>query len=111
MGDCDGGKMTDALAHRFEGDRLMVIVPDRLSDLVRKGEVTERYYNPGELFREVHLVLTNDDQPDRAAVQRMVGGAKLNIYNLPMGGHYFLRTLGWQRPLIELPVAGRRARP
>lgn len=92
--------MTDALAHRFEAERLMVIVPDRLSVLIRKGEVAPRYYNPGELFREVHIVLTNDDRPDPAVVQRMVGGAKLFVHNLPTGPRYFIRTLGWQRPLI-----------
>jgi glycosyltransferase involved in cell wall biosynthesis len=90
-----------ATEHRFEADKLMVIIPDRLSDLIRKGEVTERYYNPGELFREVHLVLTNDDAPDRAALQRMVGGARLVVHNLPLGSRYFLRTLGWQKPLIR----------
>lgn len=79
----------------------MVIVPDRLSDLIRKGEVTERYYNPGEQFGEVHIVLTNDDRPDLHAVQRMVGGARLHLHNLPAGPRYFVRTLGWQLPLIE----------
>ena len=78
----------------------MVIVPDRLSDLVAKGEVHERYYNPGELFREVHIVMTSDDRPDMQAVQRMVGGARLHLHNLPAGSRYFIRTLGWQLPLI-----------
>lgn len=93
--------MTDVLQHRFTADRLMVIVPDRLSDLIRKGEVTERYYNPGELFREVHLVLANDDRPDLAGVQPMVGAAQLHLHNLPARPRYFIRTLGWQTPLIE----------
>jgi glycosyltransferase involved in cell wall biosynthesis len=89
-------------ARRFEAGRLMVIVPDRLSDLVRKGEITARYYNPGELFREVHIVMLNDDRPDPAAVQPMVGGAKLHLHNL-VGSRrlFFLKTLGWQIPLIE----------
>src|SRR5580704_18008108 len=49
------------LAHAGELERLFVIVPDRLSALVSKGEVTQRYYNPGNLFRVVHLFMTNDD--------------------------------------------------
>ena len=53
--------------------RLMVLIPDRLSDLVSKGEITERYYNPGNLFDEVHIVMTNDDKPDPVALQKMVG--------------------------------------
>lgn len=84
------------------GERLMVIIPDRLSDILRKGEVTPRYYNPGELFGEVHIVLMNDDRPDPAAVQPMVGAAKLHLHNLIASqGKFLLRTLGWQLPLIE----------
>lgn len=91
--------MTGALDHRFEAGRLMVIVPDRLSDLIAKGEITARYYNPGELFREVHLVLTNDDRPDVQTLQQTVGAAVLHVHNMPAGSHYFARTLGWQ-PLL-----------
>lgn len=101
MGDRDGGEMTSVLAHRHEAERLMVIVPDRLSDLIAKGEITPRYYNPGELFKEVHLVVTNDDRPALDVLQKAVGNAKLVFHNLPTGPRHFLRTLGWQWPLIE----------
>jgi len=93
--------MNRALDHRFEADRLMVIVPDRLSDLVTKGEITPRYYNPGELFKEVHLVATNDDQPNLEVLQRAVGNARLVFHNLPTGSRHFVRTLGWQHLLTE----------
>ena len=83
----------------------MVIVPDRLSELVAKGEVTARYYNPGELFREVHIVMLNDDHPDPGAVQKMVGGATLHLHNLPPGRRFFLRTLGWRPWLLRLWAA------
>ncbi len=89
------------LEHRFTADRLLVIIPDRLSDLVRKGEVTERYYNPGELFREVHILMTNNDRPDPAAVQKMVGGARLALHNLPGGRALFFPTFGWQPRLMR----------
>jgi glycosyltransferase involved in cell wall biosynthesis len=80
--------------------RLMVIIPDRLSELVRKGEITARYYNPGEIFPEVHLVMTNDDRPDLAAVQPMVGAAKLFLHNLPAGAGLFAASLGWRPWLL-----------
>jgi glycosyltransferase involved in cell wall biosynthesis len=96
--------------------RLMVIVPDVLSDLVRKGEITDRYYNPGELFGDVHIVLTNDDRPDPGVLQRTVGGARLHLHNFPAGKGLFVRTLGWRpwllrgwaRPVLDL---ARRVRP
>jgi len=92
--------------------RLMVIVGDRLSALITKGEVTPRYYNPGALFDEVHIVMTNDDRPDPAAVQPMVGEARLVLHNLDPGSRFFHRTLGWQRALMgrELRAAVALAR-
>jgi L-malate glycosyltransferase len=82
-------------------ERLMVIIPDRLSDLVRKGEITDRYYNPGNFFSEVHIVMTNDDRPDPAAVQQTVGNAKLFLHNLPAGKKLLVRTLGWRPWLLR----------
>ncbi len=96
----------DVLEHRLTAGRLLVIIPDRLSDLVRKGEVTERYYNPGELFREVHILMTNNDRPDPAAVQKMVGGARLVLHNLPGGRALFLPTLGWHPRLMRVWARG-----
>ncbi|HXQ52120.1 MAG TPA: glycosyltransferase [Stellaceae bacterium] len=90
-------------------DRLMVIIPDRLSDIILKGEIAPRYYNPGDLFGEVHIVMLNDDRPDPAAVQPMVGRARLYLHNLMDSRRlFFLKTMGWQLPLIE-PLLRRGA--
>lgn len=80
--------------------KLMVIVPDRISDFVNKGEVIERYYNPGNVFEEVHVVLTNDDHPDPVAMRRMVGSARLFLHNLPDARRAFVPTLGWRPWLL-----------
>jgi len=81
--------------------RLLVIISDRLSDLIRKGEMTPRYYNPGELFDEVHILMTNDDHPDLGLLQKTVGRAALFIYNLPAEKRLFIRSLGWQSFLMK----------
>lgn len=73
---------------------LLVIVPDRLSDLVAKGETTSRYYNPGDLFDEVHILMTNNDKPDKTAIQKSVGSAKLYLHNLPLPS--VISSFGWQ---------------
>jgi len=44
--------------------KLMVLYPEALSSIIEKSEITERYFNPGNLFEEFHIVLTSDDQPD-----------------------------------------------
>jgi len=89
------------MKNNFKVNRLLVIISDRLSDLVKKGEITARYYNPGEMFNEVHILMTNDDKVDPAAVQNTVGSAKLFLYNLPTGNRLFLRSLGWQPSLLK----------
>lgn len=63
--------------------RLLVLIPDRLSELIGKGEVRLPYYNPGLAFDEVHILMTNDDRPDQADAQRLVGSANLVLHNLP----------------------------
>jgi glycosyltransferase involved in cell wall biosynthesis len=83
---------------------LLVIINDRLSNLVRKGEITPRYYNPGEVFDEVHIAMTNDDcphDPAQSALAPTVGRAKLFLHNLPAGKALFWRTLGWRPWLLK----------
>lgn len=60
-----------------------MIVPDRISDILVKGEYQPGYYNPGEVFDEVHLLTTTDDQPSLDQLQRTVGNARLFLHNLP----------------------------
>lgn len=63
--------------------RLLVMVPDRISDILIKGEYQPNYYNPGELFGEVHILMTNDDRPSLELLQRTVGKARLYVHNWP----------------------------
>ncbi|HOO56888.1 MAG TPA: glycosyltransferase [bacterium] len=81
--------------------KLLVIIQDRLSEIIEKGEITERYYNPGDLFDEVHILMTNDDTPDPAPLGRMVGRARLVLHNLPAGRLLAATTLGWQSRLLK----------
>jgi glycosyltransferase involved in cell wall biosynthesis len=67
----------------MSAERLMVIIPDRITEILVKGEYQPNYYNPGELFDEVHIVTTTDDRPDLTMLQRTVGRARLAVHNLP----------------------------
>ncbi|MEQ1716717.1 MAG: glycosyltransferase, partial [Hyphomicrobium sp.] len=90
--------------------RLMVILADPLSPLIDKGEVTARYYNPGDVFTEVDFVICAVDEPERAAVQQMVGNARFAIHCFPIGREWTVRSLfwrplllrAWTRPIVEL---------
>ncbi|WP_432734413.1 glycosyltransferase [Maridesulfovibrio sp. FT414] len=79
---------------------LLVIITDRLSHIIEKGELIDRYYNPGEVFNDVHILMTNDDSPDKAVLQRTVGNAKLTIHTLPSGLGLLCRTL-WHPFLLR----------
>ena len=63
--------------------RLLVIIPDRITEILEKGEFQPCYYNPGEVFDEVHILMTNDDAPPPEAVQHTVGRARLFLHNYP----------------------------
>jgi len=81
-------------------ERLLVIVSELITEWIEKGEVVDRYYNPGDRFGEVHLLLTNEDAPDPAAVRRLAGSARIYVHNLPSPG-LFRRTLGFRRALMR----------
>ncbi len=94
--------MTEAagnLAFSGTAGRLMVLIPDRLSDIISKGEVVARYYNPGDLFRRVDLVTVGEDNVDPSQLQVMVGSAELHLHHLRIPDRFFWRTLGF-RPLL-----------
>lgn len=84
--------------------KLLVIIPDDVNVLLAKGEYPERYYNPGDLFDEVHILITNDVVPDVEKLQFTVGTAKLTVHNLPIpnvqrpfGRLTLIPHLGFQR--------------
>lgn len=89
--------------------RLLVALPDRISDWIAKGEIVDRYFNPMDLFDEVHVLLTNDDRPDPAALGRMAGSATVEVHNLPAPRWLFAATLGWQPELLRPWVRKARA--
>jgi glycosyltransferase involved in cell wall biosynthesis len=67
------------------GRKLLFILADRLSLLVKKGEMIPRYYNPGDFFREVHLLTTSNDLVDSSLVASMAGNAKVFVHRLWRG--------------------------
>lgn len=89
-------------------ERLMVLVPDRITDILIKGEYQPNYYNPGELFSEVHLVTTTDDRPDLALLQRTVGKARLHVHNVPEAPALIAQDWRrwWKKPLRDWAKPG-----
>jgi glycosyltransferase involved in cell wall biosynthesis len=86
--------------------RLLVVMVDPLSAILRKGEIVPRYYNPTDLFDEIHFLLLNDDRPDRDELAKLCGRASPVTHNLMPPRHMILRTLGW-RPFRLRSFAAR----
>lgn len=90
---------------------LLVIVPDAISAIIAKGEYQPRYYNPGNLFDEVHILMCNSDRPDAREVQSTVGTARLFLHNLPEDKQHFVQfrrifrpwlLRRWAKPALEI---------
>lgn len=86
----------------------MVLVPDRITDILVKGEYQPNYYNPGELFSDVHLVTTTDDRPDLGMLQRTVGRAELHVHNVPEAPALIAQNWKrwWAKPLRDWAAPG-----
>lgn len=78
---------------------LLVVLSFKLTEVIAKGELIARYFNPGNLFDEVHFLLTNRDQPVGPEMQASVGTARYVVHNLPIPS--LLVTWGWQLPLLR----------
>ena len=81
--------------------RLVVVMIDPLTPIIKKGEIVERYHNPGELFDEIHFVLLNDDKPDPVKLQPLAGRARVFVHNAPMPSQMVVRTMGWRPRLVR----------
>lgn len=79
---------------------LLNIITDPLSQIIAKGELIDRYYNPGNIFEEVHIIMTNDDRPDITALQRTAGDAALYLHNIPSGLSLLAKTF-WRPFLLK----------
>lgn len=63
--------------------KLCVFPNDPLKSYVEKGEIKQRYLNPGDFFDEIHVISFIDKDIDENKVRLMVGNAKLKIH--PIG--------------------------
>ncbi|MGB3368599.1 MAG: glycosyltransferase family 4 protein [Acidaminobacteraceae bacterium] len=82
--------------------KIVILISDQLTNIVSKGEVTNRYYNPNNIFDEVHIIMSNNDivsEENFKKVQLMSGNAKLYLYNVPFGIKEVITTCGF-RPIL-----------
>lgn len=62
--------------------RLCVFPNDPLSAYLKKGEIKPRYFNPNNMFAEVHVISLFDVDCDAEQVQELAGNAKMIIHTV-----------------------------
>lgn len=60
-----------------------IIFPnDPLFAYIQKGEIVDRYYNPGNIFSDIDIVSLSDYDVKSEEAQRLAGSAKLRIHSI-----------------------------
>ena len=62
--------------------KLCVFPNDPLQAYYDKGEIKDRYYNPGNFFDEVHFITLTDQDIESSKIQKIVGEAKMVIHSV-----------------------------
>jgi len=63
-----------------ENLKICIFPNDPLIAYYNKGEIKNRYYNPCEVFEEVHVISFTEKDVDEEKVQNLVGNAKFKIH-------------------------------
>ncbi len=62
--------------------KLCIFLTDPMIRLYNKGEIKERYYNPGNLFNQVDMISFSDRDIEADKIRIIVGDAKLKIHSV-----------------------------
>jgi len=80
--------------------RLCIFPNDPLKAYFEKGEIKERYFNPKNLFEEIHVISFTEDEIEPEKVQLVAGNAKLIIYSV--GKISFLNKNSKKEKILKL---------
>jgi len=80
--------------------RLCVFPNDPLQAYFDKGEIKERYYNPENIFDEIHFITLTDNDIDVDKIQTIGGTAKIIIHSV--GKINIKNRKKYQKDIIEL---------
>jgi len=84
--------------------KLVVFPNDPIWAYYKKGEIKERYFNPGNLFEEIYLFTFADREIEPYKVQEIAGDAQLHIRPLGKLSLMGVLTLPFLRKRILLDV-------
>ena len=62
--------------------KLCVFPNDPIRSYYEKGEIKERYFNPNNIFDEIHVISFIDNDIQENKIQNIAGNAKLKIHSI-----------------------------
>ena len=62
--------------------KICIFPNDPIISYYEKGEIKERYFNPKNLFDEVHIISFTDIDVEEEKIQKIAGNAKLIIHTV-----------------------------
>ena len=62
--------------------KLCVFPNDPIISYFKKGEIKSRYFNPGDIFDEIHVISFTENDIEPSKVQLLAGNAILEIYSM-----------------------------
>jgi 1,2-diacylglycerol 3-alpha-glucosyltransferase len=62
--------------------KLCVFPNDPIKSYYKKGEIKTRYFNPKNLFEEVHIISPTDNEIDGNKVLQLVGNSKIKFHTI-----------------------------
>ena len=68
---------------------LVILIPDSFKELAEKGELTENYYNPGNLFKNIKIISTNSDKTNKEKIIHAFGDANVEFISLKISRFIF----------------------
>ena len=68
---------------------LVILIPASFKELTEKGELTENYYNPGNLFKEIKIISTNGDKTHKEKIIHAFGDANVELIPLKVSRFIF----------------------
>jgi glycosyltransferase involved in cell wall biosynthesis len=81
---------------------LIVVVAARISDWIKKGEISPGYFNPDNRFEKILVVSLVPDQPDDEAVALLCGSHKASFMSLDLlSAAGLIRSVGFSPLLVK----------
>ena len=66
---------------------------DSFKELAEKGELTNNYYNPGNLFKDIKIISTNGDKINKDKIIHAFGDANVELIPLKVSRFIFYISL------------------